>query len=269
MKGLPAVAAVGSASGPLHPLAGPEMSPIGDKVPAVQSPCGPLQPDERASLAAHEAVIERGLKTFVEVGNALLAIRDGRLYREGWGTFEEYCRERWAISRIHAHRMIAAAGVAEALLPMGNIQPGNERQARPLVGYVAELQRELWQRAIDTAPEGRLTTGHVQAVVDEYRAWHVQHELQACFTQMSAFLPGMRPCERDVALIVRLRDLAADLERTFAEQVLRWERAIGKLLADGTVTPPWPMPDCRPHLRRARELLREVAARAEGGPDGD
>jgi hypothetical protein len=37
-----------------------------------------------------ENVIERGLSTFVEVGNALLEIRDSKLYRETHPTFEAY-----------------------------------------------------------------------------------------------------------------------------------------------------------------------------------
>jgi hypothetical protein len=40
-----------------------------------------LQPDEARTLAECEGVIGRGLETFLEVGNALFKIRDGRLYR--------------------------------------------------------------------------------------------------------------------------------------------------------------------------------------------
>ncbi len=93
-------------------------------------------------LAALEAIIERGMKTFVEVGNALLEIRDSRLYRESFATFDEYCRERWKMSRIHAHRMIEAAGVANTLLPIGNV-PKNEAQARELAPLPPERQREI------------------------------------------------------------------------------------------------------------------------------
>ncbi len=36
------------------------------------------------------------VQTFYEVGNALLQIRDERLYRQTHSTFEEYCREKWS-----------------------------------------------------------------------------------------------------------------------------------------------------------------------------
>src|SRR5512135_1315685 len=90
-----------------------------------------LTRSESDKLRECETIIDRGLATFVEVGTALLEIRDLRLYRATHGTFELYCRERWGISRVHAHRMIEAARVAENLLPTGNI-PANERQARTL-----------------------------------------------------------------------------------------------------------------------------------------
>jgi hypothetical protein len=51
--------------------------------------------DLQKALAQCEGVIERGMKSFIEVGTALLKIRDERLYRENYGTFEEYCRKRW------------------------------------------------------------------------------------------------------------------------------------------------------------------------------
>ena len=38
---------------------------------------------------------ERGKQTFVDVGMALMDIRERRGYRFQHGTFEEYLRERW------------------------------------------------------------------------------------------------------------------------------------------------------------------------------
>jgi hypothetical protein len=46
---------------------------------------------ETAQLARCEATIQRGVKTYIEVGGALDAIRMGRLYRETNKTFEAYC----------------------------------------------------------------------------------------------------------------------------------------------------------------------------------
>lgn len=85
---------------------------------------------ERARLAELEAVVERGMDTFIEVGIALAEIRDARLYREQFVTFEAYCRERWGFSRSRGYRLIRAAELA-AMSPTGDIR--SERQARALL----------------------------------------------------------------------------------------------------------------------------------------
>ncbi|MBN1430421.1 MAG: hypothetical protein JXB07_18775, partial [Anaerolineae bacterium] len=120
---------------------------------------------EAIQLREYETVIERGLSTFMDVGEALLAIRDKRLYRNTHSTFEEYCQERWGMSRSYAYRTIEAAQVAKRLLPMGNI-PMSERQARPLTGLEPDEQIEAWQRVIGTTPAGDITARHVQEAVD-------------------------------------------------------------------------------------------------------
>jgi len=75
----------------------------------------PLDVVERGELRTAEATIERGELTFIEVGNALLAIRDGRLYRETHRTFEAYCRERWHFDAARARQLIAATKIAESV----------------------------------------------------------------------------------------------------------------------------------------------------------
>lgn len=128
----------------------------------------PLTIDEARRLKHCEKVIERGLATFYEVGNALAEIRESRLYRMTYASFEDYCRERWQMSRFYAHRLIDAAQVVETLLPIGNI-PTNEAQARELARHEPDVQKAVWQVAISTAPtddEGkpRLTAAHIRSV---------------------------------------------------------------------------------------------------------
>jgi phage N-6-adenine-methyltransferase len=121
-----------------------------------------------------ERVIERGLNTFVEVGAALLEIRDSRLYKDSYSTFEDYCRERWGMQRHYANRLISAAEVTNNLVPIGTI-PANEAQARPLVGLPQEQQFQVWQQVVETAPEGKITGAFVQEVVEKTIKPHVSH----------------------------------------------------------------------------------------------
>lgn len=112
-----------------------------------------LAPSEQDRLAELEDVVERGVRTFVEVGNALMEIRDARLYRETHATFDEYLDERWNMSRANGYRMIDAARVAELVSPVGDI--ANERQAREL----APLLREDEQAAVEVYRELRAEYG--------------------------------------------------------------------------------------------------------------
>ena len=130
----------------------------------------PLSPAEVQILEHYEQIIAQGIETFVEVGQALLAIRDQRLYRQSYTTFEDYLRQRWDLSRSYAHRMIDAAVVVEHLLPNGNIVPVNEAQARPLTSLPPEQQQEVWQQAVETAPAGKVTAKHVQQTVNRAKA---------------------------------------------------------------------------------------------------
>lgn len=123
--------------------------------------------DQTARLAELEAVIAGGLQTFVDVGLALLEIRDSRLYRESHGTFDDYCRERWHISKTHANRQIEAAEVAGLLTPIGVI-PTNEAQARELVPLLREVPEEVaavW-RDLKAKHGDRLTADLVHRAVD-------------------------------------------------------------------------------------------------------
>jgi len=123
---------------------------------------------ESAELLLHEKTIEQGLKTFVDVGNALLAIRDKRLYRQQWGTFEDYCQERWGMERRHAYRLMDAAQSVENVSNWTQTLPATESQARPLTKLEPDLQPVAWQRAVETAPNGKVTAAHVEATAKTF-----------------------------------------------------------------------------------------------------
>ena len=127
-----------------------------------------LAPVEQKRLAELEDVIERGIETFVEVGRALREVRDAKLYRASYDSFEAYCRERWGFSRQHAYRQIEAANVVEILSPTGDTPP-SERQARELVPLVREDEAqavEVW-RELRARHGSSLNAEKVRMAVDE------------------------------------------------------------------------------------------------------
>src|SRR5262245_24888202 len=91
-----------------------------------------LSVSERADPAQHEAITARALKTFVEVGMALAAIRSGALYREHFRSFGDYCRTRWGLSRPYAYQLMQAARVVANVSAIADTAPATESQARPL-----------------------------------------------------------------------------------------------------------------------------------------
>lgn len=117
--------------------------------------------DLTRSLAEHEAIIERGLNTFVEVGTALLAIREERLYRAEHSTFEDYCRERWGMSERRARQLMSSAEVVGTIVPTGLPAPANEGQARELARVPEERRAEVWRETVERT-NGRPTAAAVR-----------------------------------------------------------------------------------------------------------
>jgi hypothetical protein len=129
---------------------------------------------EKTEFEALEEVIERGMKSFCDVGGALLKIRDGRFYRDSHRTFDDYCRERWGMARRTAYQYLEAAKATENVRSCAQILPLNEAQARPLTRLEPEQQREAWKEAVDTAPNGKITAEHVEQVVRQKESGDAQ-----------------------------------------------------------------------------------------------
>lgn len=198
-----------------------------------------LSPDERASLDAHEAVVREGLGTFYAVGEALAAIRDQRLYREQYRAFEDYCRQRWGMSRMHASRLIAASDVVASVtdrLQNTISPPANIEQTRPLARLTPDERREVWPRVIESAPGGRVTASHVAAIVRDFKGdTHVPLEPEDAPTALIADLSD-GPA-RDHAAEAQWHAITVCLYRAAregAELIRHWEPgAVARLLPPG------------------------------------
>lgn len=121
---------------------------------------------EQGALDRCEAVISRGLQTYIEVGSALLEIRDQRLYRATHQTFADYCNERWHMSRQRAYQLIDASEISAGLSTIVDISNVPESHIRPLVGLAPDQQVAAYQAA-HTQSNGRPTARDVQTAVDQ------------------------------------------------------------------------------------------------------
>jgi protein gp37 len=127
---------------------------------------------EERELVQCEAIIHRGLTSFVEVGRALATIRDKRLYRSVAPTFEEYIQRQWPDvgGKRYADRVISAAQTVDRLGPIGPKLPSTESQARPLTVLSPDEQIEAWQRVLERAGERWVTAKLVEQVVKDLKA---------------------------------------------------------------------------------------------------
>jgi hypothetical protein len=65
----------------------------------------PLTNGEQARFRELESVVERTLDGFLECGRALIEIRNKRLFRQEFATFEDYCVKRWGFSGSRGHKI--------------------------------------------------------------------------------------------------------------------------------------------------------------------
>jgi hypothetical protein len=126
-----------------------------------------LTAKERGRLEALERVVGKSLGSFIEAGQALLEIRDGRLYRESHASFEDYCRERWELGARRAYQLIDATAVAQIVCTTVHTYPANERQVRELAALRDEPQTmtAVWEsaRAMAAERERPVTAADVRA----------------------------------------------------------------------------------------------------------
>lgn len=129
-----------------------------------------LNIDESHELERCEVVIKQGLQTFIEVGQALMTIREKRLYRIGFKTFEDYCTHKWGMVQQSATRLIRAYETVTNLQsePIGSVLPQTESQIRPLTNLEPEIQKEVWTEVVKTHGDN-ITAAKVQTVVNDWK----------------------------------------------------------------------------------------------------
>lgn len=154
-----------------------------------------MQPLEVVSnrLVELEGVIDRGRRSFIEVGLALLEIRDGRLYKErGYRSFDDYVGDHLGFQRSYAGHLIRGAQAVTELGTTVPSLPTTERQARELA-RVPEGQRVEVMRQV--AESGRrLTAETIREVVDGAVQIGPQREMSPeLLKEFEAFEKPIRP----------------------------------------------------------------------------
>lgn len=126
-----------------------------------------LDVTERTKFRKLESIVAEGISSFVVVGEALKEIRDGKLYREAYKTFEKYVDQKWGMARQRAYQLIDAADVKANL---STIVDKNERaeeinkegQLRELKDVPAESIEAVVDRAGEIAGDDKITASDLR-----------------------------------------------------------------------------------------------------------
>lgn len=137
-----------------------------------------------------ETIINDNIKkAWYENGLCLMEIRDSKLYKNRYTTFEDYLQKRWDYSSSYVYRLISSAKTFQMLENQKNeanstakkgifgseILPKNEAQIRPLLELESDSERSfVWDRVIQSGEKP--TMAAVKDAVDEFKAHPVEVE---------------------------------------------------------------------------------------------
>lgn len=187
-------------------------NPPKQTVPVVASPPrptveivedAPLTPAEVEQLGRLEATVEKGATVFREVADALMGIRDGRLYRQDFPSFEAYCKARWAMSGSRARQMIAAAETIAAVESVTTVTLPNERQARELAPIRDNPEAIA---AVIEATGGKVTTAKA---LHEAVSEHVEREPSKWVRVLRSDVEALLGGTADAETMARVKDALA------------------------------------------------------------
>jgi hypothetical protein len=95
-----------------------------------------LTDPEATKLAELESQIEAGT---MQVGRALVTIRDNRLYRAEHRSFEAYMKDRWGYGKSHGYRLISAVEVSSRNVKIGKKKDVKIGKKCPIMGDISYL----------------------------------------------------------------------------------------------------------------------------------
>lgn len=132
-----------------------------------------LTAEQVCQLNDCEKVIEKGWNTFIDVGLTLALIRNKRLYRRDYRTFQKYCREKWDYGHSKAYYYIAGAQLFTRLSTIVDIpKPTHEAHVRPLIGLPQHEALKAWKIAVIKSNGNGVTGRAVEQAAAEFRPKH-------------------------------------------------------------------------------------------------
>jgi hypothetical protein len=173
-----------------------------------------------------EGVIQKGMASFLAVGSALAEIREDRLYRAQYSSFEAYCQDRWQFTADYGRKLTRAVE-AIASLPDDLPKPTRESHARVLAAIPEEDRADAWRDACEEAEvEGReVTTADIKSAAarleEEDDSWATQPVGKSNMQEVAPMITEL------VKLLNEAANAAERLQKTSASA---WMLASGSAL---------------------------------------
>jgi hypothetical protein len=136
---------------------------------------GPLSARELTTLETCEKVMEKARTSIrywqFEVGRCLARIQLGKLYRQHWSSFEDYCLTRWDLTRPRVYQLIDFWTVSTNVATRGLPKPLSEAQTRALAPLRHEPEKllQIWAKAVGESEGGQPTARLVAELVEGVR----------------------------------------------------------------------------------------------------
>jgi hypothetical protein len=165
---LPAAVSPAARAEVVAPDARPLCAELGASFSGVLGQIDLLSAEQEQLLQVCEGKVRTIWHDYVEAGLALGEIRDGRLYRNDFRSFEQYCQQRWEFKRGKGDYLIAAARMRRRIADTPGIpQPERESQLRPLFAVSLADAELAWQYASQVSGGRPITARLVKRAVKE------------------------------------------------------------------------------------------------------
>jgi hypothetical protein len=191
-----------------------------------------LKDSERDLLEILEADIDKGIRSLHQMGLALIEIQKSRLYRQ-YGTFAQYCHDRWGLSEQRAYQLVSHANVIANLQSAdSHLLPSSESQTRHLAKLSPEQQVKVWDMVVAETdkPTGAKVRSKVQSILPQAPFVAKQKEEEELPILDPQAEPQSQP-QAIPAVVVETEVSESDTEPEFQEIILRAEGGLWKVLS--------------------------------------
>jgi hypothetical protein len=132
----------------------------------------PLTSKESSEWKKHRKIIEQHREAIWEWCESIRIIRDNRLYREDYKTFESFVDSECGIDKSYVNRMLVASETKSHLVPIGTKNArveeiNTEGQLRELRDVPAKEMKAVIKKAVEIAGDERITAKVLKKAVKQ------------------------------------------------------------------------------------------------------